>query len=154
LFFGQIKLFDKHNVCVILLPNKYRTKGDDMNGYIGCSKKDIEDLIESVEVPGISVKRILLRKKKSGVGYRFFKGGNDLFSVYCTRLSGGSSMEISISNGTAVSDLLCEGDDAYRKACVLYQMAEKMYETQSEILSKSLKIKQTNVLADAFTRIK
>ena len=83
-----------------------------MKGYVGCSKKDIEDLIESVEVPGISVKRISLRKKKSGVGYCFLKGGNNLFSVYCTRLSGGNSMEISISSGTAVSDLLCEGDEA------------------------------------------
>ena len=126
-----------------------------MNGYVGCSKKDIENLIESVEVPGISVKRVSLRKKKSGVGYRFLKGGNNLFAVYCTRFSGGSSMEISISDGVAVSDLLCEGDEAYRKACVLYQMAEKMYETQQAgMSSKPLKTNQAKVFSDICSRIK
>jgi len=129
-----------------------------MNGYIGCSKKDIEYLIETVNAPGVSVKRRSLPKKKSGVRYSFLDGGKDLFSLTCVRLSDRDSMEISISSGADVSDALREGDDAYRKACVLYQLAEKMYEAQRGTSIKSQKesvqLQQIKIFCEIFSHIK
>lgn len=129
-----------------------------MNGYIGCSKKDIEYLIETVNAPGILVKRRSLPKKQFGVLYRFFDGAKNLFSLRCMHLSDRDSMEISISCGADISDTLCEGDAAYRKACVLYQLAEKMYETQRRTsiksVEKSLQLQQAKIFCKMLSRIK
>ncbi len=122
----RIKSFDKQLVCIILC-SRQSQKGDGMNGYIGCSKKDIEDLIESVNAPGVTVKRANTAKKQSGVVYRFMKNGKNMFALCSVQ----DCAQLAIMRGTNISDLLCAGDDGYRKACVLYQLAEKMYEMQS-----------------------
>lgn len=135
-----------------------------MDGYIGTSKKDIENLIESVQEPGISVRRER-RTKRAGffagvpnIFYHFSKNSQKLFSICVAIKYGCEDIKMSIIYDKFSSDPVCEGDEGYRKACVLYQLAEKMYETQRGMLAKSLNLatqsQQARVFCKIFSRTK
>ena len=128
-----------------------------MGGYVGTTKRDIEYLIDSVSEPGVSVKREvrtkLVHTAVGGVNilYHFYKDNKKLFSV-CILPKGNSlsndsfiwaNAELSVLRNSASSDVLCKGDEGFRKMCVLCQLAEKMYETQSTV--KNLQNKQTQL---------
>ena len=141
-----------------------------MGGYVGSSKKDIECLIDSVQEPGVSVRREIRIKRPCSVMagpnilYHFYKDGERLFSVCVspkgkTALDGAehwANIEMLIVCNNVASDLVCEGDDAYRKACVLYQLAEKMYESQRCVkkLQKQQSQLQIQVVCDIVSRKK
>lgn len=126
-----------------------------MKEYVGCSKRDIEILIESIHFPGVRVNRVKFvkhayaRTKKKGIVYNFSKGGKKMFSIwglpkYDDAAKPGEdwlTIEMSIICDSGVSDLVREGDDGYRKACVLYQLAEKMYAEQHK-LNPAAKLKR------------
>lgn len=96
-----------------------------MNKYVGCSKKDIDNLIESVQEPRVSVERYQF--ERTTFVYQFSKGAKQLFSVFVYESENGDLIKMSIICGGGVSDFICAGDDGYRKACVLGQLAKKMY---------------------------
>ena len=122
-----------------------------MGGYVGTTKRDIEYLIDSVMEPGVIVKRELRIKPvntdRGGVNilYHFYKNGGRLFSVCVLPKSNSMSndfyqmenLEVSILCDRVSSDFVCKGDDGFRSARVLCQLAEKMYETQN--VTKKLK---------------
>ena len=131
-----------------------------MDRYVGSSKKDIENLIESVREPGISVRRERRIKRACAfagvpnIVYHFSKGGQRLFSICVAPNYDWENIEMSIMCDKVFSDPVREGDDAYRKAYVLYQLAEKMYEVQCGISNKSSKSKQSKVFCEMFSRIR
>ena len=53
------------------------------------------------------------------------------------------NLEVSILYDREASDYLCKGDDGFRSARVLCQLAEKMYETQNAL--KKLQKKQAQL---------
>jgi len=134
-----------------------------MDGYVGTSKKDIENLIDFAQEPGVFVRRER-RTKRAGVFvgvpnifYHFSKNGQRLFSICVATKYGCENIEMSIMCNKVCSEPVCEGDDGYRKACVLYQLAEKMYETQQGGATKSSKlaqVQQAKIFCEIFSRTK
>jgi len=135
-----------------------------MVGYIGTSKRDIEYLIESVQEPGVSVRRERRAKclcafmDGPNTVYRFSKGGKKLFAICVIQKAGLENIEMSIMCNRVFSDPVREGDEGYRKACVLFQLAEKMYEVQRGISVKSAQqstqSQQAKVFCEIFSRIR
>ena len=132
-----------------------------MGGYVGTSKKDIENLIDSVQEPGICVRRER-RTKRPGVFvgepnifYHFSKNGEKLFSICVAAKYGREDIEMSIMCNRVFSDPVREGDEGYRKACVLYQLAERMYEIQRGIITKQpTQLQQAKVFCEIFSRVR
>jgi hypothetical protein len=135
-----------------------------MDGYVGASKKDIENLIESVQEPGVSVQRER-RTKRAGVFagvpnvfYHFSKDGKRLFSICVAVKYGCEDIKMSIMCGGVFSDIVREGDDGYRKACVLYQLAERMYEMRYgkpiKALNLAAQLRQTSMFCKMALRTK
>ena len=118
-----------------------------MGGYVGTTKRDIDYLIDSVMEPGVSVKReirtktILTDACRVNILYHFYKNNDKLFSLRILPKSDFKStdfyqlenLEVSILYDREASDYLCKGDDGFRSARVLCQLAEKMYETQNAL---------------------
>jgi len=132
-----------------------------MDGYVGTSKKDIEILIESVQEPGVSVRRERHTKRicafidGPNTVYRFSKGGKKLFAICVTQKTDWENMEMSIMCNRVFSDPVREGDEGYRKACVLYQLAERMYEIQRGITTKQpTQLQQAKVFCEMFSRVR
>ncbi len=107
-----------------------------MAGYVAVSRKSIEDFIVTVREQGVTVRRENRLKRTSALMnvpcmvYFFSKDIEKLLAVYVVLLGGGENIEMLIKQGDSHSDTVREGDDGYRKACVLYQLAEKMYQQQ------------------------
>ena len=127
-------------------------------GYIGSSKKDLDDLIDSIQKPGVVVKRVR-RVKESSVVYRFSKDGKQMFSLLTLLVSESDEwkkIEVLIKSKDGISDPVREGDDGYWKARELYQLAERMYEIQRKTVVKSVKqedkFQQVKAFCDVFCR--
>jgi hypothetical protein len=131
-----------------------------MGGYIGTTKRDIKNLMDSVSEPGVSVRRETRTKPiyavmgGPNVLYHFHKNGAKLFTI-CVSPKGNdvissdfyqwASLEATIVCGGKSSDVICEGDDAFREMRVLCQLAEKMYEEQSPSEKIQQKRAQLNI---------
>ena len=107
-----------------------------MAGYIGTLRQNIEGFIGGVQEKGVAVrrenrvKRTSVLMRKSCIAYFFSKDSEKLFALYVVLLDEGKNIEMLIKQDDSYSDTVREGDDGYRKACVLYQLAEKMYQQQ------------------------
>lgn len=118
-----------------------------MGGYVGTTKRDIDFLIDSILEQGVSVKREIrtktIRTDASGVNilYHFYKNNEKMFSLRILPKSDFKpndfykleNLEVSISADHVSSDFICKGDDGFRSARVLCQLAEKMYKTQNAL---------------------
>lgn len=118
-----------------------------MGGYIGTTKRDIDFLIDSILEQGVSVRREIrtktVRVDTEGVNvlYHFYKNNEKMFSLRMLPKSDFKpndfykleNLEVSISADHVSSDFICKGDDGFRSARVLCQLAEKMYKTQKAI---------------------
>lgn len=111
--------------CVICFWQLYQ-KGFVMTGYVGSSKKCIENLIDVIQEPKIDVERYQF--EKTTFVYQFSKGKKRLFSIFVYESLRGDLVKMSIISNSGVSDFICDGDEGYRKACVLYQLAKRMYD--------------------------
>ena len=133
-----------------------------MSGYVGSSKRYIEDLIESVQEPGVNLRREKRAKSLCpfmvgpNIVYRFYKDGKKLFFLCVLQKAGDENIEMSINRDSVFSEPIREGDEGYRKACVLHQLAEKMYETQHKMqhkaLKRSIQAPQIEVFCSVFKR--
>ena len=112
-----------------------------MAGYVGTLRQNIEGFIGDVQEKGVAVRRENRVKRTSAlmqkpcIAYFFSKDIEKLFALYVVLLDEGKNIEMLIKQDDSHSDIVREGDDGYRKAFVLYQLAEKMY-AQQRVASK------------------
>ena len=120
---------------LINIPLKIK-KGNVMAEYVGVSKRDLDMFIELVEGAGVNLRREKRAKSLCpfmvgpNIVYRFYKDGKKLFFLCVLQKAGDENIEMSINRDSVFSEPIREGDEGYRKACVLHQLAEKMYETR------------------------
>ena len=118
-----------------------------MAGYISTLRQNIEVFIGNVQKEGVAVRRENRVKRTSAlmqkpcIAYFFSKDIEKLFALYVVLLGEGENIEMLIKQGDSHSDIVREGDDGYRKACVLYQLAEKMYGQQRAASIKAHRVR-------------